>query len=1300
MTAYSTKISALPNTVDVPEATIIPVVAEQGATEQIDVRTLRSVINFEHAYTTPAEGSLATAVGQVFFVYTDDNKTEVKGYVSQGGSTFIPLTDNNGNQITYPTNKLLALIPTLVATVNSFDALRNTIPLFDGQVANLKGWREGSTAGAGTFVGRVGSKVDDSGIIAAGEGFYWERQLTDPVMRPEMFGGVGGSNTTDNTDAILACVAAAKTGRSQIDFRGGPWRITRTVDLSGIFGIRTDVGGRFLVNPENFTPAHNANYAVVFGNPDTPYGSDRVANCSVVGTFQINSDNRNKPLNGIYLKGALMTFNSMRAVNFNGSGVYMSACWDSKFDSISVENCGNVTSFAFQIAAGGDTSNCLFIGRIQAETSFHKQISINVIRSEIHTIHAERMYILTTDDGTTSLPSGLNYLNTAILMSNSILGQVVIDALDSAANNTVTTTPSVSLNLYSSKATSLQMVSSIVVSTYGLYGTIENSSFLGYYNIANPIVMDNCKISNANGTGVLKIIKGEIRNCTIDTITPHYGTDGLLISNSTINNDIDITAVPVKNIVFRNCNIIGTVKRTDSPASNGYAPTTFIDCQINTVAGYWQHRCTIIGGYVTNVNLVDRAYVEFINVAGGTFNCGAQIGFITFNCNFNTVTKWAPCSLGIWPIGKITQRLGDGDGVSSLSRDWLNTTDGGATFNKVKSSVTPEMFGAKANGTNDDTAAILLALNYAYTNNLTCKFEGGTYYGTTVSINYPVSVEVAGGAFLNFNFVIQGTFVEAKNSVATTLTWAQVPVGTTSIAGNFSAFTVGGIVAIKLNDITGGSAAQGNEAGFDFSSISAVSGTTLTLSTATRLAYQSPDIIEVNKGIAYTGTLAADTYSVAGNYTSLFAVGDVIRIENLGGTDSVEAKSFYFEYAKIASISTTAMTFKSRLQYAHVNPWFIKTGFIKSPKIIGKGRLKRLEIRQADTPIVDGLDIDRLIVGNTYDCTTMNINSRGVGEPSSVNHSFCFGRGRIHGLRVGGSVSTTDNASCKLMSCPGMIVSDVLSDNTTSTGSQGDYGFYIDAYYTPYRCWNKNITVNNVIAELPRSSVTRGIWFYGMKNSTIKNLSGAQVFLQGSIDSVFESINTPDSAMEVRDLVRCRVSGVVNSLSWLGCFYSSLDVMIKSISTATSSLNMACRVGAGTTNPEDGTTYTVGLFNRFDVISNSQSTSAITFSIGNQTSFVIGNKCRDLSTVANSVVFGSNVTDPRMEGNFLAGPIQSSSAWAGVRFVGGFNLDGNYSMSAIKWNGQYMFLASDGTLKRTLAKPTSDSPSDQTIIGP
>lgn len=673
---FSQKISELQSSTGPSENAYFPLSeANSDFSEKVSVATLRETIGFENAFPNVAIALLSTKESDVFFVYEDDKKENVLGYVNQGNGNYSALMTDSNVQLRYATSSFIVNSLFFLRGAESFEELRTIKPWYEGQRIKLKSYYVDGLTGGGEFVARLAVGVDDSGVIAAGEGYYWERQLTDPVLRPEMFGGIGGSSTTDNTNAILACVAAAKAGRSQIDFRGGPWRVTRTVDLTGIFGVRTDVSGRFLVDPDNFTAAHNANYAVVFGNPDTSYGLNRATNCSVIGIFQVVSDNRNTPLNGVYIKGALMTFNSMRAVNFNGSGVYLSACWDSKFDSISVENCGNITSFAFQISAGGDTSNCLFIGRIQAETSFHKQISINVIRSEIHTIHAERMYILTTDDGTTSLPSGLNYLNTAILMSNSILGQVVIDALDSAANNTVTTTPSVSLNLYSSKATSLQMVSSMVVSTYGLYGTIENSSFLGYYNIANPIVMDNCKISNANGTGVLKIIKGEIRNCTIDTITPHYGTDGLLISNSTINNDIDITAVPVKNIVFRNCNIIGTVKRTDSPASNGYAPTTFIDCRIGTVAGYWQHRCTIIGGYVTNVNLVDRAYVEFINVAGGTFNCGAQIGFITFNCNFNTVTKWAPCALGVWPIGKVTQRLGGGD-----ASEYVNTVAGASTF--------------------------------------------------------------------------------------------------------------------------------------------------------------------------------------------------------------------------------------------------------------------------------------------------------------------------------------------------------------------------------------------------------------------------------------------------------------------------------------------------------------------------------------------------------------------------------------------------------------------------------------------
>ncbi|CAM8750614.1 hypothetical protein CENTIMANUS_00003 [Klebsiella phage vB_KpM_Centimanus] len=198
MTTYSTKISALPNANDIPEGTKIPVVAEQGTTEHIDVRSLRTALNFETAFSTAAAGSLATPVGDVFFVYSDENAIEVKAYVSQGGSTSYPLTDDQGKQITYPTNKLLTLVPSLVTTVKSFSSLRTTKPLYDGQTAFLKGYNDGSSVGGGTFIGRIASKNDDGGVVAAGSGYYWERSLHDAFVFPEYFGAIGDSQVVDD----------------------------------------------------------------------------------------------------------------------------------------------------------------------------------------------------------------------------------------------------------------------------------------------------------------------------------------------------------------------------------------------------------------------------------------------------------------------------------------------------------------------------------------------------------------------------------------------------------------------------------------------------------------------------------------------------------------------------------------------------------------------------------------------------------------------------------------------------------------------------------------------------------------------------------------------------------------------------------------------------------------------------------------------------------------------------------------------------------------------------------------------
>lgn len=613
--------------------------------------------------------------------------------------------------------------------------------------------------------------------------------------------------------------------------------------------------------------------------------------------------------------------------------------------------------------------------------------------------------------------------------------------------------------------------------------------------------------------------------------------------------------------------------------------------------------------------------------------------------------------------------------------------------------ITPEMFGAKGDGITDDTLAITSAINKAVETGLELHFSGRTYISSTQVIKSPIKIKLTSGAYLNFSIVVQGEHFDFKNKVSTTIPWASFPANTSVISGNFSTFTVGSAVGIKLNDTDGGSASQGNEAGMDFSLISASNSAALTLGTATRLSYQNPDVFELNKAFNYVGTLSAGTFSIPGDYTSLFSKDDILRIENLTGSDSVEAHLYYFEFVKVLKVTSTEMTLKARLNYSHTNPWIVKTGFIKSPSIVGEGRIKRLEIRQCDTPLVRGINVDRLVVGNTYDSTVENINSVGVAEPSSVNHTYCFGRSVARNIRAGGSSATTDNAAIKFMSCPMMLISNVVADNTTATGSQGDYGFYIDAFYTPYYSWNKGTMVQAVIIETARATVTRSAWIYGMLNGVVEGISGSQVFLQGCANSSFSGICSPDNALELRDLASCSVEAFCKSALILGSLDTDFKIKTTGLGTG-SSLNIAVRLGAGVTNPLTGSSYTIGSRNKLDVWSLSDSTSAITISAQSQDSLLIGEQCRDKSTVSASISFASGITNPSMLPNFLKGSVAAGSGWVGPRQKGGTDFFGDYRDGYIILNGYYCWVGSDGRLRLSSVKPTSDNPSGVIIVGP
>lgn len=88
--------------------------------------------------------------------------------------------------------------------VNSFSDLRNRRPNFEGEKVNLKGYYATGTSGSGEFVGHIGTATDDGGIIAAGNGFYWQRVISNVDINVEMFGAYPDTDTDSSVAFNLA----------------------------------------------------------------------------------------------------------------------------------------------------------------------------------------------------------------------------------------------------------------------------------------------------------------------------------------------------------------------------------------------------------------------------------------------------------------------------------------------------------------------------------------------------------------------------------------------------------------------------------------------------------------------------------------------------------------------------------------------------------------------------------------------------------------------------------------------------------------------------------------------------------------------------------------------------------------------------------------------------------------------------------------------------------------------------------------------------------------------------------------
>ncbi|MCV5342013.1 hypothetical protein OFC87_34335, partial [Escherichia coli] len=82
-----------------------------------------------------------------------------------------------------------------------------------------------------------------------------------------------------------------------------------------------------------------------------------------------------------------------------------------------------------------------------------------------------------------------------------------------------------------------------------------------------------------------------------------------------------------------------------------------------------------------------------------------------------------------------------------------------------------------------------------------------------------------------------------------------------------------------------------------------VNETAFIVKNGTRFPYSYPIISKLKSVIAFKGEIPKESYTINGDFINKFSPGDVIRIENVDGTDSVGGGKYYFEYVEVKSVN-------------------------------------------------------------------------------------------------------------------------------------------------------------------------------------------------------------------------------------------------------------------------------------------------------------------------------------------------------------------------------------------------------------
>lgn len=477
------------------------------------------------------------------------------------------------------------------------------------------------------------------------------------ALSPLDFGAVG-DGTTNDTTAIQNCIAQCISQRKFLDLRGATgWRIRATLSFQGLAGVIASWATAISVD---VTGTYTNGYAIEIANPvPGPYdNAGRNTGFTLLGHLAVNATSRSTALHGVYVRGSFINIQNLRATGFNGTGVNFDSVWDSWIGRVSVELCGNVSSYALVFSSVGDTYNCTTVVSLQVEQAYQRGLYINAIRAVFLNLHCERMSITSTNTGDTIQGTANTYINHYILLSNSSVDQSVFDCLSSGTAPDGTALAATQMKMVvggdNSEIRAMITGGALVYSDYGNRLKISTMTCDRFQqrSPASNLTLQTCNITTLSLEGSATVI-----GCTIGTFDPQFNGRWINVYGGAITT-VAFTA-NIKGSIFFHGVVVGTVGDTRQPTETGRAPTTFNGCEITTLNGAYQYQVVLNGGYVHTASLADRARAQLNDVQFGTFAyTGSDPSFVSRNCRATTVTNWAVPDQSFWPVGTVTERIG------------------------------------------------------------------------------------------------------------------------------------------------------------------------------------------------------------------------------------------------------------------------------------------------------------------------------------------------------------------------------------------------------------------------------------------------------------------------------------------------------------------------------------------------------------------------------------------------------------------------------------------------------------------